>query len=77
MISCEKAAIICNKTQYREATFMEKMKLRLHLFMCKTCSSFTSKNTQLTTLCEKAHLKGLTEKEKFEMKQELLKNNQR
>nr|WP_273569070.1 hypothetical protein [Maribacter sp. Hal144] len=77
MISCEKAALICNKTQYREATFMEKMKLRLHLFMCKACAGFSSKNAQLTTLCEKAHLKGLSEKEKLKMKQELLKNNQR
>jgi len=41
MISCDKAAIICNKAQYREATFMEKIKLRFHLFMCKTLHSLT------------------------------------
>ena len=27
MISCEKAAIICNKTQYNESSFWEKYKL--------------------------------------------------
>ena len=27
MISCEEAAIICNKTQYKEATFLEKIKI--------------------------------------------------
>lgn len=71
MISCEKAALICNKTQYRESSFMEKLKLRLHLMMCKTCSAFTRKNTELTTLCEKANLRGLTEQEKLNMKEQL------
>ncbi len=71
MISCEKAAIICNKTQYQEATFMEKMKLRFHLLMCKTCSAFTKKNTKLTSICEKADLNSLSESDKARMKQEL------
>ncbi len=71
MISCEKAAIICNKTQYREATFMEKLKLQFHLLICKTCSAFTKKNTELTTLCEKANLQSLSEQEKLKMKEQL------
>ncbi len=71
MISCEKAAIICNKTQYRESTFMEKLKLKFHLLMCKTCSAFTKKNTELTSICEKANLNGLSESDKVRMKQEL------
>ena len=72
MISCEKAALICNKTQYREATFMEKLKLKLHLFMCKNCPQFSRKNTKLTSLCEQAGLKSLSEADKQKMK-ELLK----
>nr|MUH38899.1 hypothetical protein [Zobellia laminariae] len=75
MISCDKAAIICNKAQYREATFTEKLKLRFHLFMCKTCSKATKENTQLTTLCQKADLHSLTEQEKLKMKQILDKMN--
>jgi len=71
MISCEKAAVICNKTQYNEASFMEKLKLRFHLFMCKTCSAFTKKNTKLTALCENAKLQSLSEQEKLRMKKEL------
>lgn len=71
MISCEKAAIICNKTQYREATFIEKLKLQFHLLMCKTCSAFTKKNTELTTLCEKANLQSLSEQDKLKMKEQL------
>ncbi len=71
MISCEKAAIICNKTQYKEASFMEKLKLRFHLLMCKTCSAFTKKNSELTSICDKANLNGLSASDKAKMKQEL------
>lgn len=71
MISCEKAAIICHKVQYREATFMEKLKLRFHLFMCEHCPEFSKRNTKLTTLCEKANLQSLTEADKRKMKERL------
>ena len=71
MISCDKAAHICHKTQYREATFLEVLKLRFHLFMCKNCSKATEQNTKLTSLCEKAKLYSLSEKEKLKMKEEL------
>lgn len=71
MISCEKAALICNKAQYNEASFMEKVKLKFHLMICKTCSIYTKKNTEFTTLCEKANLNSLSEQEKIRMKEEL------
>ena len=68
MISCEKAALICNKTQYREATFMEKMKLKFHLLLCKNCPEFSKRNTKLTALCQKANLQSLTKEDKHRMK---------
>ena len=71
MITCEKAADICNKTQYREATFIEKMKLQFHLLMCKTCSAFSKQNSAFTALCEKANLQTLSEQEKIKMKEKL------
>ncbi len=71
MTTCEKASIICNKTQYREATFIEKMKLQFHLLICKTCSTFSKQNSTLTTLCEKANLQTLSEQEKIKMKEKL------
>ena len=75
MISCEKAAIICNKTQYREATFMEKLKLKFHLAMCKTCPDFSSRNAKLTSLCQKADLQSLSEADKLKMKDFLMKES--
>tara|TARA_R110000868_G_scaffold86347_8_gene242241 strand:- start:46078 stop:46305 length:228 start_codon:yes stop_codon:yes gene_type:complete len=71
MMSCEEAAIICNKAQYKEATFGEKLKLKLHVLFCETCSKFTRKNTELTELCQKAKLKSLTQKDKSQMQKEL------
>lgn len=75
MISCEKASQICNKTQYNEASLIEKLKLRFHLLICKTCSVFTKQNTNFTTLCEKANLQSLSEEEKLKMKEKLQAKN--
>jgi len=74
MISCEEAEEICNRAQYNEASFFEKLKLLLHTYMCKICARFTKKNTELTALCLKADLKGFSEAEKAEMKEQLQKN---
>jgi hypothetical protein len=71
MISCEKAAIICDKAQYEEATFYEKIKLKFHILICKACSAHSKKNAELTSLCEKARLYNLSELEKEKMRNEL------
>ena len=71
MISCDKAALICDKAQYNEASFFDKLKLNLHLMICKACTKNAKKNTTLTSLCKEAKLKSLTENEKTMMKKEL------
>ncbi len=71
MISCEEAAHICNKKQYKEASWSERIQLLFHILVCKTCKTFSSKNSKLTSLCEKAELRGLSEKEKQKMKKQL------
>lgn len=63
--------MICHKKQYKEASFMEKIKLSLHLFICKTCSGFSRKNAELTALCDKAPLHCISEKDKVIMKKGL------
>ncbi len=70
-ISCHEAAHICNKSQYKEASFWEILKLRFHILYCKTCAKFTKQNTALTSLCDRADLKALSEKDKESMKREL------
>lgn len=79
-ISCEEATIICTKAQYNEATFLEKIKLNIHLLTCKICGKFAKQNTQLTKVCDKHLLEKdckptLSEADKEVMKKELLKQN--
>ncbi|WP_420320237.1 hypothetical protein [Flagellimonas sp.] len=73
-ISCEEASEICNKSQYKEASFWQIVKLKLHIFMCKTCAKFTKQNTALTSLCDRAGLSVLSESEKETMKKDLEKH---
>lgn len=49
-ITCDEATTICDKSQYGEATFMEKMKLRLHFIKCPICPQYTKQNNLLTKL---------------------------
>ncbi len=70
-ISCDKAKILCHKSQYNEASLWDIIRLKLHLFTCKACNAFSSKNTRFTTLCDQAHLQGLSEQEKLIMKEKL------
>lgn len=71
MINCEEAALISSKKQYKEATFWERINLKVHLLACKVCSKFTKKNAQLTQLFEKSKLYALSEEEKLKMNREL------
>ncbi|HZJ20241.1 MAG TPA: hypothetical protein VFD35_07815 [Pricia sp.] len=68
MITCEQAAFICNKAQYREASDAEKIKLRSHLATCNSCAAYTDRNIKFTTLCQKANLRNLSEEDKNRMK---------
>ncbi|MEM5565356.1 glycine dehydrogenase [Psychroserpens sp. AS72] len=50
IIPCEEANHVCDKTQYKEATLWEKIKLNIHLLYCKACRKYTKNNTKLTKL---------------------------
>ena len=73
-LSCEKAAEICTKTQYGEASFTDKLKLSYHLFVCKTCAKFSKQNTEFTSICENANIKSLSQTQKEAMKNALKQN---
>jgi hypothetical protein len=71
MISCDEAALICSKSQYHEASFREKLKLRLHMLFCGTCSAFSKRNKQLSSLFSRARLQVLSDATKQELKQQI------
>jgi hypothetical protein len=47
-ITCDEATTICDKNQYGEATFMEKLKLQIHFMKCPICPQYTKQNNLLT-----------------------------
>jgi len=70
---CEKVNHVCDKAQYSEATFLEKITLGLHIMYCKACRSYTKNNTKLTKIVKKSSLKCLDKDCKENMKKELKK----
>lgn len=75
-ISCEEATTICNKNQYKEASFWELIQLNLHVVRCKICGLYSKQNGKLTEVCNQ-HLKKedcdhkLSEQEKAQLKEKL------
>lgn len=47
-LSCDEATEICDKAQYGEVTIWERIKLSVHLFLCKKCGLYTKQNGIMT-----------------------------
>ena len=47
---CEEANHTCDKNQYKEARFWEKVKLTIHLIYCRACRKYSAKNAKLTEI---------------------------
>lgn len=71
-LKCNDAAHVCDKTQYKEAGLLERLRLRVHLFMCKLCRGYAKRNAKLTETVKSANLKTLHPEEKQRMKAQLL-----
>ena len=77
-ISCDDATVICDKSQYKESTLLEKLTLMIHFISCKMCRLYTKRNNFLTalvnsnkeSLCNEPK-KGFNEKEKENLKKNL------
>lgn len=67
-LSCEEANHVCDKTQYKEASFWEKVKLNLHLIYCRACRKYTARNSKLTKLVKSSKMETLEHSEKDQIK---------
>ncbi len=65
---CEEANHVCDKTQYKDATLWEKIKLNIHLIYCRACREYTKGNTKLTRLFKKSEVECLDSQSKETMK---------
>jgi hypothetical protein len=73
MVPCDEANHVCDKTQYKESSFWEKIKLNIHLIYCKACRKYTKNNKKLSSTIHKAKVECLDKKCKDAMKKELEK----
>ncbi len=72
-VSCTDANHFCDKNQYKEATFWEKVKLNIHLIYCKACRKYSTTNNKLTKLVKNPKVISIDQSTKDMMKEQLKK----
>lgn len=65
---CDEANHVCDKTQYKEGTLWEKIKLNFHLIYCRACRKYSKNNAILTQTIKKSDVQCLDKKCKDAMK---------
>ncbi|WP_430411957.1 hypothetical protein [Kordia sp.] len=70
-ISCEEAKHICDKTQYGEANFWEKVKLNVRLSWCRITRAYSGNNSKLTKLIKESKIEVIENDKKTEMQRKL------
>ena len=73
MIPCDEANHVCDKTQYKDATLWEIIKLNVHLIYCRACRKYTKNNTILTKTIKKSDVECLDKKCKDAMRKDFNK----
>jgi hypothetical protein len=77
LITCDEASTICDKSQYNEASFFEKIQLNLHFLICKICALYSKQNTKMSVLYKmktkdcKKEKRCISQKEKAILKKQL------
>ncbi|WP_159022743.1 hypothetical protein [Formosa sp. L2A11] len=67
-LSCDEASHVCDKAQYNESTFWERLKFRVHILFCNLCKQHSITNSKLTETMNKSKIVCLDSKSKSEMK---------
>lgn len=70
-LDCSEAESLCDKAQYKETSFLERIRLRLHFALCETCKKYHENNGKLTALIRKAGIQTFTREEKQSMKRKM------
>ncbi|MBT3740884.1 MAG: hypothetical protein HOG32_01575 [Polaribacter sp.] len=76
-ITCNEATTICDRSQYKEASFFEKIKLNLHFLSCKICRLYTKQNKRMSGLFKiqaldcKGKMNNLSQADKEVLKKQL------
>ena len=70
-MKCEEAGHVCDKNQYKEASFWEKIRLNIHLLYCSACRKYVTRNNKLTKAIKNSNLKSMPQEDKTELKERL------
>jgi len=68
---CHEANHICDKNQYNEASFLEKIKLSFHLIYCRACRNYSARNGKLTKAMNNPSVETVSMSDKELLKQRL------
>lgn len=68
VIPCNEANHVCNKTQYREATLWDKIKLNVHLIYCRACRKYSNNNAKLSKTINKSKVECMDKVAKEHLK---------
>ncbi|TXE07324.1 hypothetical protein ES711_11165 [Gelidibacter salicanalis] len=72
-ISKEDAFHICDKSQYKESTLWEKVKLMCRCIYCRSTRHYVSRNTKLTKVIKTSKLDCLQKHERQHLEAQLNK----
>ena len=70
-LECREANHICDKNQYKESGFWDKIKLILHLAYCRVCRKYSENNNKLTKAMHDPKVQCVSQTEKEVLKEKL------
>ena len=70
-VPCHEANHICDKNQYKEATFWEQVKLNFHLIYCRACRKYSARNGKLTKAIKNPSVESISASDKEQLKRKL------
>lgn len=71
LISKEEAFHICDKSQYSESTYWEKLKLNFRYLWCRNTRQYVDRNTKLTKTLKSSNLECLDFSERQQIEKSL------
>ncbi|WP_338358832.1 hypothetical protein [Yeosuana marina] len=72
-IPCSEANCVCDKAQYDESSFLEKIKLNIHLLYCKACRKYSKTNSKLSSVIKHSKITCMNKKDKECLKKDFEK----
>lgn len=65
--SCHEIALLSEKKQYQEASFWERLRIKMHILYCERCRNYEKDNKQLSSILSDAKLDSLSDDELKEL----------